>query len=285
MGGGGIATTGPRGVVVHEFGHAFVGLLDEYTGNPEPPKGDITAPNATTNPKSPPWKHFLDAKVPGVDVIEGGATYSKGVWRPAPSCAMNVGGGRYCPVCRETGVLVIYNYVSPIDEATPAGAFAKAGPGIHADVSVVPMRPKKHALEVEWFARSIRVVTSEAERKRDTETDPSTGIGMESQQQHRGPWRGGERQADGPRVPLRGERLKDVDKREKGSGRVRHSPDLTGLKPGRYVLTAVVRDTTLIPGEPFPWVLKDPWGLLEERREWTLDVVAASAPTPPGMDK
>ena len=26
----GIATTGPRGVVVHEFGHAFVGLLDEY---------------------------------------------------------------------------------------------------------------------------------------------------------------------------------------------------------------------------------------------------------------
>ena len=75
-------------------------------------------------------------------------------------------------------------------------------------------------------------------------------------------------------MPLRGEHLKDVDKREKG-GRVKHSPDLSGLKPGRYQLTVVVRDSTWIPGEKFPWVLKDTYGLLEERREWTLDVVAA----------
>ena len=33
---------------------------------------------------------------------EGGATYQKGVWRPARSCAMNSAGntGGYCPVCR-----------------------------------------------------------------------------------------------------------------------------------------------------------------------------------------
>ena len=109
---------------------------------------------------------------------------------------------------------------------------------------------------------------------------------METKQIHRGPWRGGERVSDGPRTPLRGERLKDLDHREKG-GRVKHSPELTGLKPGRYLLTAVVRDTTLIPGEKFPWVLKDPYGLLEERREWTMDVVASGGtptPAPSAMD-
>src|SRR5258706_12033573 len=41
MGGGGIATTGPTGAVVHEFGHAFVNLLDEYTNNPMPPGGRV----------------------------------------------------------------------------------------------------------------------------------------------------------------------------------------------------------------------------------------------------
>jgi hypothetical protein len=286
MGGGGLATTGPKGVVVHEFGHGFLDLLDEYQNQPGPPPGQFSAANATTDPKNPPWKHFLAKKVPGVDVIEGGATYQKGVWRPAPSCAMNVGGGRYCPVCREAGVLRIYDYVSPIDEALPEGDSAQVGPGLPNPIVVVPMRPKTHALEVEWFARPIRVKTQDPEKKRAEEETDSTGIGMQSKQVHQGPWRGNLRISDGPRTPLRGERLKDLDKREKG-GRVRHSPDVSGLKPGRYEVTVVVRDTTQIPGEPFPWVIKDAHRLLEERRSWTVDVVAASSPTPspPAMDR
>lgn len=64
MGGGGIATTGPRGVVVHEFGHAFAWLLDEYAVNPDAPSGQVAAANATTNKANPPWQHFLDARVP-----------------------------------------------------------------------------------------------------------------------------------------------------------------------------------------------------------------------------
>ena len=33
----------------------------------------IRAPNATSDPEDIPWQHFLDAKVKGVEVIEGNA--------------------------------------------------------------------------------------------------------------------------------------------------------------------------------------------------------------------
>ena len=61
MGGGGIATTGKKVAVVHEFGHAFVLLLDEYSGNPNRPQGRVFAPNAisTDNP---------DPRVPPPDI-------------------------------------------------------------------------------------------------------------------------------------------------------------------------------------------------------------------------
>jgi hypothetical protein len=130
MGGGGIANVGrpDKSVTVHEFGHAFSRLLDEYAINPDPPQGmfgrALMAPNAHPSPEEPkpddvPWAHMLRRKVKGVGIYEGGATFKKGVWKPARTCAMNVGGNQFCPVCREQTLLVIYEYVSPLDVATP----------------------------------------------------------------------------------------------------------------------------------------------------------------------
>jgi len=163
MGGGGIATTGPRGVVVHEFGHAFAWLLDEYANNPGEPAGQVEAANATTYKARPPWQHFLDARVPRVGVFEGGATFQKGVYRPSASCAMNTGGGDpYCPVCREQAILTIYTYVSPIDEALPAAAEVTRGAEGWPLIACVPMVPTTHALEVRWFLGPAPAVTAPA---------------------------------------------------------------------------------------------------------------------------
>jgi hypothetical protein len=173
MGGGGIATTGPRGVVVHEFGHAFGWLLDEYANNPGPPAGQVSAANATTDKDHPPWQHFLDARVPKVGVFEGGATFQKGVFRPAPSCAMNTGGGDpYCPVCREQVILTIYSYVSPIDEASPTDAEVVRGPTGWPAIRVVPQTPTSHTLDVKWFLGAAPVVTPAATAPTDT-VDPA----------------------------------------------------------------------------------------------------------------
>ena len=84
-------------------------------------------------------------------IYEGGATYATGVWRPAASCAMNTGGSRFCPVCREAAVLAIYGYVSPIDGSSPEED--EVTPGLEGPPAfrVVPMAPATHDLEVAWY--------------------------------------------------------------------------------------------------------------------------------------
>jgi hypothetical protein len=290
MGGMGIATTGPKGVVVHEFGHAFGGLLDEYAVNPGEPAGQVEAANATTRKDDPPWRHFLDARVPGVGVYEGGATFQTGVWRPAASCAMNVGGSAYCPVCREATILTIYTYVSPIDEATPQEAELTATADGFPEVRVVPMAPTAHALDVTFFlgpepARAETPADEPAPYDPDEDV-PMTPLERRLREKLRGEGRM-PKPADPPATvphkpglvrrwqgtandpPPPGREIRSTRHREK-DGRWAHTPQVPRLAPGRYVLTAVVRDPAKPKGERFPWVLKDERGLLEDRRTWVL---------------
>lgn len=308
MGGMGIATTGPRGVVVHEFGHAFAWLLDEYANNPGPPMGHVEAANATTYKERPPWQHFLDARVPKVGIFEGGATFQTGVYRPAASCAMNTGGGDpYCPVCREQTILTIYTYVSPIDEVTPApGTLARDGDGF-PEFRALPMTPTTHALEVRWFLGPKPAVTQEAE----PEPEPPSEDEDLTPEERRLKARREARPADEapvapatpqPEKPAEEEPLSplpDLLPRKEGQirramgtgrdappvgqeipakrvkredGRYAYVPTLPPLGAGEHLLTVVVRDPTRIKGERFPWVLKDDRGLLEDRRSWVLVV-------------
>jgi hypothetical protein len=307
----GIATTGPRGVVVHEFGHAFPGLLDEYAVNPGEPAGQVEAANATTRPENPPWKHFLDAEIPGVGVYEGGATFQKGVWRPAGSCAMNTGGSQYCPVCREACVLTIYTYVSPIEDARPYLETVEFGDGNRPDISVVPMRPASHDLEVEWWLGTAPAVTT---GPAEVETGPGlVGDGEEAgmtplerrlrERLRRQREDGGSRGSGANAAPLPtpfpfrpgasrrsagtandgapvGRRLR-IEKDRGRDGETIVRPVIPpGLAPGRHLLTAVVRDPVKPKGARHPWVIKDERGLLEDRRTWVL-VVPEPLAAPP----
>ena len=299
MGGMGIATTGRMVAVVHEFGHAFIGLLDEYTNQAGPPPGRIVAPNAVSGlgPKEPPpsatipWRHWLQVGNPDVGVLLGGATYTTGVYRPAATCAMNAGGGgAYCWVCREAGVLRIYDYVSPIDDATPVDATVRVAEGSRPEFSVVPMEPKTHRLDVAWFLEKLK--SRVATRGDDDDDPPRPPPGDEPPPppgeeplprltpdgKSRGPVRGYHRHADPwPPGDPRGEELHANDRRTGGARK--STVVLEGLASGRYRLTCRVRDDAKVPGYKWPWVLKDADKILEERREWI--VVVGEAPKPP----
>ncbi|MFV1959328.1 MAG: M64 family metallopeptidase, partial [Planctomycetota bacterium] len=294
MGGMGIATTGPKGVVVHEFGHAFAGLLDEYVNDPGEPSGMVEAANTTTNRQSPPWGHFLEAGVPRVGVYEGAATFAKGVWRPAQSCAMNTGGDVYCPVCREATVLTIYTYVSPIDEARPAEKEVVRGPEGWPSIEVRPMQPKTHRLEVAWVLGPAPEAADEKSETEERTAEDAFADEMLKEGERR-LWRRIQRRrkAEGrttplpallPRRPGSARRTEGTGKepvppgralrsrRRRVKGALVYAPVIPALEPGRYQLTVVVRDSTRLPGARFPWVLKDERGLLEDRHAWILVV-------------
>ena len=128
-GGGGIynsytlTTTGHKmfaPVVVHEFGHSFAGLADEYfyddmytefySPDTEPWEQNIT----TLKDFSSKWKDMLSKNTPiptpkpaagenerAIGVYEGGGYQSKGVFRASYDCRMKTNEcDTFCPVCQ-----------------------------------------------------------------------------------------------------------------------------------------------------------------------------------------
>jgi len=105
-------------IFIHEFGHGFAGLADEYYDSSTsyndfyPLDVEPWEPNLTTLVDfGKKWKDLMDKKtpVPTPDdpkyydkpgVFEGGGYVNKGVYRPEHDCLMNsFKGDKFCPVC------------------------------------------------------------------------------------------------------------------------------------------------------------------------------------------
>lgn len=117
-----------RAVVIHEFGHAFGGLADEYY-NSAVAYNDFF--NLETEPWNPnlttlvnfdsKWKDRLDKDTPVptpqeeefkniLGVYEGGGYEAKDVYRPMIDCRMHTNDAAFCPVCEAALVKMIERY-------------------------------------------------------------------------------------------------------------------------------------------------------------------------------
>ena len=94
-----------RPVVVHEFGHSFGGLGDEYPyGDDDPTYFADTEPwepNLTTQHDfNGKWENLVKEGKAGL--IEGGGYLKKGVWRGFENCRMRTNEEpEFCLVCRQ----------------------------------------------------------------------------------------------------------------------------------------------------------------------------------------
>jgi hypothetical protein len=105
-------------IFVHEFGHGFAALADEYDDGSTsfndmyPLNLEPWEPNITTLVKfKSKWKGMLPANTPiptpiekssafPIGVYEGAGYVTKGVYRPSPDCLMRTfKGDKFCPVC------------------------------------------------------------------------------------------------------------------------------------------------------------------------------------------
>ncbi len=116
-------------VIVHEFGHSFAGLGDEYAygDDPEthyPADTEPWEPNLTTlHDFTAKWADLVKAGAPipttpdgqelttKVGVYEGAGYQSKGVYRPVQECRMKVNEvPEFCPVCQRAITNIINFY-------------------------------------------------------------------------------------------------------------------------------------------------------------------------------
>lgn len=106
-----------RPVVVHEFGHSFGGLADEYPYGDDDPMyfadTEPWEPNLTTkcdfNGK---WENLIQERKAGF--IEGGGCLAKGVWRGFENCRMRTNEEpEFCLVCQQWLERLINFYTQP----------------------------------------------------------------------------------------------------------------------------------------------------------------------------
>ncbi len=106
-------------VFIHEFGHGFVGLADEYSygsinfDDVYSSKNEPWSPNISTLAKpDKKWKNKMDKDTPiptpttdeyknKVGFYEGGGYVKKGIYRPFQECEMKTLKSGFCPVCKD----------------------------------------------------------------------------------------------------------------------------------------------------------------------------------------
>lgn len=257
----GVATIAGRSnkTLIHEWGHAFGGLGDEYastTGHRSQVRSRINI-SSTGDPKRVPWKHWIEAKARGVGVYQGANGQVRGAWKPNASECIMEDDDRFCIVCREALVRAFYRFVDPIDERKPVPHFAERldKPATrHIRISgtktfeVRVMRPKSHEIAVRWW------ILPEKQRPRSPVLPP-----------------------DAKDRSVRGKLPKIADKpyqtspgRKSGLHKLKISK--RDLSPGRYALVCRAIDTTKVAGEDLPWVISDPDGRLESEVVWLIEV-------------
>lgn len=117
-------------VFIHEFGHGFVGLADEYYSSDVayeefyPLKVEPWEPNITTLVNfDSKWKKLIPKDIPQptpaseaynnvTGLFEGGGYSAKGIYRPELECRMKSNSPKgFCSVCREAAKKMIEFYI------------------------------------------------------------------------------------------------------------------------------------------------------------------------------
>jgi hypothetical protein len=156
--GGGIAT------MVHEAGHTFGRLADEYTdgsqnncrGTREPAQANATRESQRDAIK---WRHWIADATPiptttlalaTPGLYKGSHHCIDGLYRPTNDSMMRTTGKPFEQVNSEHLIRRFYNFVSPIDAVSPASANLQVRRGQAAAFSVQHLHPIGHDLAITW---------------------------------------------------------------------------------------------------------------------------------------
>ncbi len=132
-------------VAIHEIGHSFANLADEYEIDGQGEKANRTT---NTNPATVKWKNWLGYNN-GTGAI---GIYNIGVaggWqRPHQNCKMRYLGVPFCAVCKEAFINKIYSLVTPIYEYLPASSMLTVS--ATTNFSATLTLPIPNTLTTEW---------------------------------------------------------------------------------------------------------------------------------------
>lgn len=143
--------TNSKEIVLHEMGHSFAGLADEYWAGPSyaAEKPNMTQDNSAGN------KWGLWQGLNGIGAYAYGTASPDNTWfRPHQNCRMRYLNKPFCSVCKETIIEKIHELTSPIDSYSPDNSspltFTAASMWFKANT----IKPFSNTLKSDWFLNS-----------------------------------------------------------------------------------------------------------------------------------
>jgi hypothetical protein len=137
-------------IAVHELGHSFADLADEYYHYGH------EAPNMTaqSNPSLVKWKNWVGTN--GIGVFPYGSFPPSSNWyKPHSNCKMATLGPPFCSVCQETTINKIYSLVTPIDKAVPDTSSKISFTTSPLKFKLQIVRPDPNTIKVEWLLNGL----------------------------------------------------------------------------------------------------------------------------------
>ena len=147
-------------LALHELGHQFSDLADEYGGGGAYPYGPTWQANITTSASGQQWSSWLgyeDGNLGTVGAYEGGGTYDTGIYRPTANSKMRTLGYAFNAVCREKIIQDIYRIVRPLDSFLDDSEPLTDPNNLWVDL-VDP-----NVLSVKWYVNGRRVIGATGE--------------------------------------------------------------------------------------------------------------------------
>lgn len=136
-------------VAIHELGHSFAGLADEYWAGPAyaAEKPNMTQ---TSNPATIKWKNWVG--INAVGVYPYGTTAPLNTWyRPHQTCKMQYLGYPFCSVCAERIIDRIHQLVNLVDNNTPASTSFTLSNTNPVDLSITPVLTQPTSITAKWY--------------------------------------------------------------------------------------------------------------------------------------
>ena len=142
-------------VALHELGHSFAGLADEYEYGTCNNSTEPSAPNVTINTDNSTvkWKHWFDD--PSVGMFEGGKYCETGVWRPTETSIMRSNGHPFYPVNQEAWSMAVYAALTTTYYSkTPSSENVSHSQGSTLNYSI-ELAMDNSSQQVDWYVDNV----------------------------------------------------------------------------------------------------------------------------------
>ena len=134
---------------VHEIGHTFSFLSDEYWAGPQY-GWEAQNMTAISDPANVKWKNWLNET--NIGVFPHGEGEAAKWFKPThANCLMEYLDRPFCAVCKEATAERILQFVNPIDRSFPENTREIVLEGDPTTFRIELVEPEPNSLKVEWF--------------------------------------------------------------------------------------------------------------------------------------